>query len=328
MIHSPRVGRGAIASPRTGGTPVEAGNIMVSPLRASLMVAVAAFSILQAADVRSGTARGERAWPLEVERLAARVRALPSDFEKVEWLRRYVGTLLDVGRLEPAVEQRYRSVDFASFDPAAFYPLFKSDTWPADCGITTFFYLKLLHAFGFSAYQYSFGFTAPPYDRFIHSVVLVDVNVEGERRLVVEDPYLNLTFRHPDGRPLDVFELFAALKRRDYGAVVVDAGTLTTALLVPDPAQYLHRLSPACQSELLTALARPDGSLAVRMPIARDIATMLRSPCDPFERLFEQAMRDHGIDEPFLYAYRLRAADMVGSSDHAAVQRRIDEARR
>jgi hypothetical protein len=54
--------------------------------------------------------------------------------------------------------------------------------------------------------------------------------------------------------------------------------------------------------------------------------TLMRSPCDAFEDAFVDAMREHGITAPFIHAYTLRAADVVGSSDHPALQQRIDQA--
>lgn len=273
---------------------------------------------------RDAAAERRRIWTAEVTRLAGLLDALPSDVEKTTFLRSYAGALIDIGRPDTLTQQRFRSLDFDSFDAAEFYPLFEADHLPANCGITTFFYIKLLHALGFKAYQYSFGFTAPPFERFIHSVVLVDVDVGGTRRLIVQDPYLNVTYVTRDGEAIDFFELLAALKRRQYDHVVMDPSSAATSLLVPDTSLYYPYLSEPCRAAMAGALRRPDGSVRTALPIARDYATLMQSSCGGFERDFVEALRQNGIAEPFIYAYTLRASDLVGSPDHPDLQRQID----
>jgi len=267
---------------------------------------------------------GRALWAEEVARLAAHLETLPSDFEKTTFLRRYVGELVDIGRLDAPTERRYRGVSFDTFDPSEFYPLFRENVLPANCGITSFFYIKLLHALGFKAYQYSFGFTAKPYERFIHSVALVEIGVGEARRLIVQDPYLNLTFRTRDGEPMEFYELLSALRKRRYEHVVQDSGSLTTSLLVPDVSLYLAHLSDECQARMSDALTGPDGSRRTELPITRSYATLMQSACGGFEKGFVEALRRHGLDEPLLYGYTLRASDLVGSADYGLVQSRID----
>ena len=263
-------------------------------------------------------------WASEVARLSEHLHTLPSDLEKTTHLRRYAGELLDIGRPDDATQRRYRALSFDAFDPAEYYPLFRDDSLPANCGITSFFYIKLLQAFGFKAYQYSFGFRDEPYQRFIHSVALVEIRVNGSPRLIIQDPYLNLTYRTQDGQPIDFYEFLTALRRRRYGDIVMDASSLSTALLVPDASLYQPFLSKECWAGMSGALTRPDGSRRSSLPILRSYATLMQSACGDFEGQFVEAMRAHGLNEPFLYAYTLRASDLVGTADHPDVQRRID----
>ena len=264
-------------------------------------------------------------WQRELARLRRQVETIPSDFEKTTFLRQYVGGLIDIGRLDnERTRYLYRSTNFDTFDPEEFYPLFRSHTLPAECGITTFFYIKLLQAFGFRAYQYSFGFTEQSYVRFIHSVVLVSINVRGTRRLIIQDPYLDLTYRDSKGEPIDFFDFLAALKSRQFGRIKMDASEVTTSLLVPDPTAYYALLSDTCRTLMIRALRREDGSLRPRIPLIRSYASLMQSPCGNFEAAFVDAMRSHGFQEPFLYSYTLRASDLIGSPDHAELQDRID----
>jgi len=279
----------------------------------------------QATDVQSPATERSAAWKRELARLSAELDGLPSDMDRTTFLRRYTGELIDIGRSDGRTLERYRSLDFESFDPAEFFPLFESDSLPAACGITSFFYIKLLQAFDYKAYQYSFGFTAEPYDRFIHSVALVEIEFGGARRLVIQDPYLNLTYRTPAGDPIDFFDFLTALEARRFERIVMDASSSTTSLLVPEPAIYERHLTDECKALLAEALRGEDGSVRTRIPIARDYDTLMRSPCDPFESAFEQALRRNGFEEPLLYAYTLRASDLVGAPDHPELQRRIDE---
>ena len=299
---------------------------MSQSIRLAVLVLVAACCVAQTADDRSVSEA--LLWETELARLRAHVVTWGSDFDTTTFLREYTGALIDVGRPDADAARLHQSVDFDSFNAAEFYPHFKNDRMPAACGITSFFYVKLLHAFGFKAYQYSFGFTTAPYQRFIHSVALVEIDVAGAKRLIVQDPYLNLVYRTAGGEPIDFFDLLAAIRLRAYERIVMDASSLTTSLLVSDPALYYPQLNERCRTLLAGALRRSDGTARTRLPITRDYATLMRSPCDAFEDAFVEAMREHGMNEPFIHAYTLRAADLVGSPDHAALQQQIDEALR
>ncbi len=263
-------------------------------------------------------------WSRELANLRERLVEFPFDFEKTVYLREYVGALIGIGYPDEETDRLFRSVDFRSFHPAAFYALFKDRRLPASCGITTFFYIKLLHEFGFPAYQYSFGFKSEAFRRFIHSVALVQITFRGSPRLVIQDPYLNLTYRTVCQDPIDFFEFLAAIGNREYDSIAMDSPPLMAHLRVTDAATYLTRLKGAQKEAFEKALRRTDGSISTEIPIVRSYETLLRTPYDDFESGFIAAMRHHGWNEPFLYAYRLRAADLVGSPDHSALQQKID----
>ncbi len=42
------------------------------------------------------------------------------------------------------------------------------------------------------------------------------------------------------------------------------------------------------------------------------------------ENAWIDALHQHGLNEPFLYAYLLRAADLAGEGDRGSLQRKID----
>jgi hypothetical protein len=297
---------------------------MYRSMRFAVAVLVSAGCVAQRADdtIVSNVAL----WESELAHLRTQLATQESDFARTTFLREYTGALIDIGRTDADTTRLHRSVDFASFDAAEFYPQFRSDRMPAACGITSFFYIKLLHALGFKAYQYSFGFTRAPHQRFVHSVALVEIDFAGSKRLIVQDPYLNLVYRTTGGEPIDFYEFLAALREHQYERIVMDASSLTTSLLVSDPELYYPYLNSECKTLLAGALQRGSGKVRTRLPITRDYMTLMRSPCDAFESAFVGAMREHGITEPFIYAYTLRAADLVGSSDYEALQQRIDHA--
>jgi hypothetical protein len=265
-------------------------------------------------------------WESELSHVRKQLARQESDFDKTTWLREYTGALIDIGRADADTMRLHRSVDLASFDAAEFYPHFRGDRMPAACGITSFFYIKLLHALGFKAYQYSFGFTEAPYERFIHSVALVEIDFAGSKRLIVQDPYLDVVYRTTEGEPIDFFEFLTAIKEQQYESIVMHTSSQATSLLVSDPELYYPYLNSECRALLAGALQSSTGTMRTRLPIARNYMTLMRSPCDAFEDAFVDAMREHGITGPFIHAYTLRAADVVGSSDHGALQQRIDQA--
>lgn len=279
--------------------------------------------------LRQLRAHGRSAWSAELARLRSILDTLSTDFEKTSFLRTYTGKLIALGLidfwlLDTRISKLYRSVDFESFDLSVFFPLFKNHTVPAECGLTTYFYIKLLQRCGFKAYQYSFGFNKPPHQRCVHSVTLVEIVFNGTKRLIIQDPYLNLTYRHRDTDPLDFFDFLSALKRRDYGFVVMDSPPVTTTLLVPDVTLYEQHLTCEDKQAMLDALQQPDGQIKTKLTITRDYATLMQSPSDNLENEFLAALRDHGHRQPFLYAYTFRASPLVGDFDWQQIQGKID----
>jgi hypothetical protein len=272
---------------------------------------------------RSGGANPVR-WEDELARLNSILKTLPSDLDKTTFLRVYTGELIDIGLPDDQTNQFYQSIDLESFNLNKFYGLFKQDKVPAACGVTSYFYIKLLQTFGFKAYQYSFGFKQKPYQRFIHSVALVEIDYKGTRRLIIQDPYLDLTYRNKDQEPIDFFNFLTLLKQRQYDAIVMDPSTSTTFLLVPDPSAYYPHLNNDCKKLMTQAFQQDNGTWKTKIPIARDYKTLMQSPCDNFEQAFVSAMHESGYQEPFLYAYTMRASEVVGSSDHGQVQQQID----
>jgi hypothetical protein len=293
---------------------------MMKKLRAALIIVL----MSQVAVTIQAPTTERLLWEIERARLDSLLTGLPSDLDKTTFLRTYCGELIDIGRLDDQTSRFYQSIDFESFRLSHFYSLFRKDRIPAACGPTSYFYIKLLQSFGFKAYQYSFGFKDKGYERFVHSFALVEIEYGGAKRLIIQDPYLNLSYRNQAGEPMDFFEFLSAIKNRRYEEVVMDPSSLTTFLLAPDLALYYPHLSDSCKKMLSLALRRSDGTLKTRIPITRNYDTLMKSPCDDFESAFVNAMRQHGVQEPFLYAYTLRVSEVVGSADHERVQNRID----
>jgi hypothetical protein len=288
------------------------------------------FGVVQRFVAKRASTQEDRAlWTAELARLQSILATLPTDLEKVSFLRTYSGALIGLGLIDLAtlsdrVSRLYRTVNFHSFDPGTFFLWFKNHIVPAECGLTSFFYIKLLQSFGFKAYQYTFGFREAAHRRCVHSVALVEIVFEGMKRLIVQDAYLNLTYRSADGKPMDFIEFLSTIKQRQYDLIAVDSAPVITFLLVPDVALYDRYLNDKCKQLMLQALRQPDGRIRKKLPITRDYATLMQSPCDNLEEAFLAALRDHGYPEPFLYAYTLRAGDLVGERDHKQVQDLID----
>ena len=294
------------------------GETSAHPARLGSWLLALLLAVLLTSDARNSD------WARELAELRDQLAQLDTDLEKTTFLREYVGGLLDIGHLDRRAAPELQGLSFRSFDPAAFYPLFAGNRLPADCGLTTFFYIKLLQAFGFDAYQYSFGFTDAPFERYVHSVVLVNVSIDGRPRLIVQDPYLNLTILDRNGQPLGFFAFLDHLVARRFDDIVISKGSVRTNLLVPDPDRYLSHLSPVCRTAFFEFLVTNDGTLARLRPIDREYALLMRSPCDDFEGGFVDALRQHGIEAPFLFGYTLQSAAIVGSDGHEGIQRRID----
>lgn len=284
--------------------------------------AIAFFAYYSFSD--KSNAVNENLWRQEIDRLRSIMNTLPNDFEKTTFLRKYCGELMGIGVLSPDTAEMYKSLDFNSFNPADFFHLYKSDSLATDCGTSSFFYGKLLQEFGYNAYQYSFGFRTPPYQRFVHSFCIVEIEYECTKRLIVQDPYLNLTYNNKEMKPIDFYWFLSKLKQKKYDEIIMVSSSVATTLIVPDPTMYLPYLNDSCKYLLRSRLLRQDGSVRKNIPIKRNYETIMNSHCNSFEKGFLEAMQAHDITEPFIYAYVLKVADMVGSSNVRLVEEKID----
>jgi hypothetical protein len=243
---------------------------------------LAFFLVQSSVTLQAPTHEASLLWQNELARLGSILKTLPSDLDKTTFLRIYSGELIDIGRLDNQTSRFYESIDFDSFSLSGFYSLFKRDSIPGTCGITSYFYIKVLQTF------------------------------------------VNLTYRNQKGEPLDFFEFLSLIKKKKYELIVMDAASLTSSLLIPDPSVYYTYLDDDCKKLMSQAIQQTNGSLKTKLAITRNYATLMQSPCGNFENGFVDALRKHGHEEPFIYAYALRASEMVGDSDHEEVQRRID----
>jgi hypothetical protein len=265
----------------------------------------------------------ERLWQEEFANLRLRLERLGSDFEKTTFLREYTGSLIAIGRPDDRAVRRFRCGGFGSLDLSKIYPALKSHELPAECGLTSLFYVKLLCSLGYQAYQYSFGFLEKPYERLVHSVGLVEIDFRGARRLIIQDPYWNLSYSDEKGDPIDFLAFLACLKRRQYHQVAAAMSSVTTGLVIDDASVY-PALNDACKAAIAGAFTNSDGSRKAEIPIVRNYATLMQSPYHPVETAFVDALRRHGFPEPFLFTYTFRAAAIAGGRGRGELQRRID----
>jgi len=263
-------------------------------------------------------------WKKEIARLDSILNTLSTDFEKTSMLREYCGELLDIGLIDQSANSYYNSLTLEDLDLEQFYHHFSNDGTAAQCGLTSLFYIKLVEKFGYNAHQYSFGFIEPPYSRFIHSFPLVEILDGEKKKLIVQDPYLGLSFRDSTGSPLDFFDFLSLLMNKEYGGFEFDTSTVSTYLLVPDTSLYWPYLNDSCKAEMLKNIKNENHGIKDKIPILRNYSTLLQAPCNHFENGFLEAMRANGYDEPFVFAYTLRVNTMIGSHQTKLIQDRID----
>jgi len=264
----------------------------------------------------------QRLWHAELANLRRQLERVESDFEKTTLLREYTGSLIAIGRPAERTARRFGSTSFHSLDLTKAYPALKSHALPAECGVTSLFYIKMLGSLGYTAYQYSFGFREKPYKRLVHSVGLVEIDFREVRRLIVQDPYWNLTYCDREGAPIDFFAFLAAIKSRQYEQITVEMSSVATSLVISDTTVY-PAMSDACKAIMARAFTNSDGSRKAEIPIARNYTTLMQSPYHHVENMFVQALHEHGFHEPFLYAYTLQTANVAGDRGSRDLQRKI-----
>lgn len=101
------------------------------------------------------------------------------------------------------------------------YTFLRSTNKALDCGTYSIFLLKIYQLFGYDGYIYDMGND----DQFRHVVVLVWINDNGTRKLIVEDPSYNLTYLDSKNSPLDFFELLRLIKENKTNEIVVKSTT-------------------------------------------------------------------------------------------------------
>ena len=263
-------------------------------------------------------------WSKEWNKLKDSLQQFDSDFEKTTYLRKFCARLFDVGILDAKTQAFYRNISFDSMKLDLIYSLSQADSIPADCGITSYFYIKLAESFGYKSYQYSFGFTDSPYEYYIHSFPIIIIQYNGRERMIIQDPYLDLTFKDSKGDPIDFYDFLRLLKNKKYTQIYNDEDSSSTNLIITDTLRYLSHLSDSCRLLLRKLLFSANGQIAKKIPFIRSYNKLMRSPCNNFELGFEQALIAHHFYEPFLFAYTLRVNSMTGSSDAKLIQSGID----
>lgn len=263
-------------------------------------------------------------WSAEVVSLKDSLQQYHSDFEKTTFLRKYCASLMAVGIPDARVRSIYQDITFESFQLDRFYKLFRNEDIPSECGVTSYFYIKLAQSLGYKAYQYSFGFADSPYTAFIHSFPIVAIQYNGKKRMIVQDPYLDMTFVDSTKAPIDFYLFLSLIKAKEYNQIFYDTVTSLTSLIITDTLLYLSPLNDSCRSVLRSRIYGDKGRVKNRIPFIRSYNNLMRSPCENFESGFVHALFNHHIHEPFIYAYSLRVNEMAGSADVKRIQSHID----
>ena len=104
-------------------------------------------------------------------------------------------------------------VDLNGVPVADRFEAFEANSGGVVCGGTADAYTELLRAWGYSAWNLGIGDLSD--GGFTHMQTLVQIDVDGDAVLTLHDPSTNLSFVDAAGRPLDYFDLLAALASGD-----------------------------------------------------------------------------------------------------------------
>jgi len=145
-----------------------------------------------------------------------------SDWQKVNLLRRWayknIVTSTRICLLENVLEP-----NFYKKTAPELYAAFKQDKGGVWCGGSSVFLEKLYHEYGFNAYTVNMGKS----EYLTHVVNLVEIWDQGQKKLVIEDAYFNMTYTAQNGAPLDYFaflKLLCQLKDKQIKVVKDDDG--------------------------------------------------------------------------------------------------------
>jgi len=154
-----------------------------------------------------------------------------SDFEKVSLLREWAARNTDSsnrdGLLDRPSERNTYSRTFSYYrqDAPTIYAAFMADRGGVWCGGAAYALGKLYELFGYNAFSVGIGV---PGTSAQHTYTLVQINDEGRRILSIQDAYLNITYVHPGGKPMDYFELLDLLTQRRHEEVLLTGSASST----------------------------------------------------------------------------------------------------
>lgn len=137
-----------------------------------------------------------------------------SDFEKLNMIREWVNEQTVWSKKPVDNNLRFSVNEKTSLE---MYTLFKSKEVALDCATYTVFLHEIYQLFGYEGYIYDMGNE----HQFRHSVVLVWMNDNGKRKLIVEDPSYNLTYVNKNNAPIDFIELLKLIKGKKTSEITI-----------------------------------------------------------------------------------------------------------
>ena len=149
-----------------------------------------------------------------------------SDYEKVNLIREWAAMNTLVARKrsiklddpkknmqDPNYYKQNASIIYYSFI------MIKGGVW---CGGTSYALAKLYELFGYESIMMNIDLKK---GKWSHALNLVKINEDDKSRYVIQDAYLNSTFVHKNGSPLDYFDMIELLRQRKHGGIRIKGST-------------------------------------------------------------------------------------------------------
>ncbi len=153
------------------------------------------------------------------------------DWTRTTLLREWVAEHVDV-ELEKTLD--YEAAGLYSDHPGEVMANFFADRGGVWCAGFAHALLRIYELFDIPCYYFAFGW--PDAETHVtHAVTLVEIEHEGEQRIVVQDPYLNLTLADAAGAPLDIRDMLRLLKQGEHERIQVRQATVRETDVLWDP---------------------------------------------------------------------------------------------
>lgn len=152
-------------------------------------------------------------WEQKKAALTLELQAYETDFEKTNHLRRFVAGFVDIG--SHSISCDVFNIPAHEINVQDHYSYFVNDQMTVVCGGAAFFLKSVYEEFNYESYTYDVGG-----NNVTHLFCLVKITDQGEKKLIIQDPYFDHTVISRDSFPMDFSTIIHLLRTKESDSIL------------------------------------------------------------------------------------------------------------